>query len=300
MNATPRPPDDLTEHVAALREQGATPAEVTAWSPIVAGLAHDWPEHAITPVDTQRLLSALASQAPRRSAVRQAVRARYAQWQGSLAWLCDTALAQVNIMRLSFWAASGLVALLCIYLELASWDNNSAFLLRALAPLLAYIGISSAFRGMGLRTLEYEVACPPSPTQIALARMVVVLGYDVVLGLALSLAGWFRSLSGGPSGLAITLYWLTPLLLVTGLALTLSLRLPVSLSAGIAYGCWLAALGLLYLINENAPHTSASAILTIPIAAEIVIGLTGLALLIIAISRFSISVSRLMAPVSRA
>jgi hypothetical protein len=300
MNATPRPPDDLTDHVAALREQGATPAEVTAWSPIVVGLAHDWPEHAITPVDTQRLLSALASLAPRRSAVRQAVRARYAQWQGSLAWLCDTALAQVNILRLSFWVASGLVTLLCVYLELASRGDNSAFLLRALAPLLAYIGVSAAFRGVGLRTLEYEVACPPSPTQIALARMVVVLGYDVVLSLALSLAGWFRSLSGGPGGLEITLYWLTPLLLVTGLALALSLRLPSSLAAGVAYGCWLAALGLFYLVYENAPHARASAIFTIPIAAEIVIGLTGLALLTTAIARFSSSVSRLIAPVSRA
>ena len=63
-------------------------------------------------------------------------------------------------------------------------------LLRASGPLLAYLGTVIAFRGLGERVLELEMVCLPSPAQLALARLVIVLGYDLGLGLALGLALW--------------------------------------------------------------------------------------------------------------
>ncbi len=118
---------------------------------------------------------------------------------------------------------------------------NEELLLRASGPFLAYLGTIIAFRGAAVRALECELVCLPSPVQLALARLVIVLGYDVGLGLALSLALW----AGGASQvLALTLSWLMPLLLVAGLALLLSLRLSIQAAASVAYGSWLAVLAI--------------------------------------------------------
>jgi hypothetical protein len=285
-------PLDSREHLdAALREQDAIPAEIDAWAPVAQRLT-DWPDRRITPADTEHLLAALAPLVPQRSAVRQAVRAHYARQRGSLAWLLDTTRAQVSILRPTFWLASAAVTLLGVYLELASRNKDSALFLRALGPLLAYLGISAVFRGVGLRTVECEIACPPSPLQLTLARLVVVLGYDVALGLCLSVVGWLRAMHGGAGFLAVTVHWLMPLLLVAGLALVLSLRVPAALAAALAYGCWLGALGLYYwLFTAVAPK---GAIPTVPMSMEIALGLAGLALLTVGTLRFPTSVPRLL------
>ena len=68
--------------------------------------------------------------------------------------------------------------------------------------------------------LELELVCPPSPVQVTIARLVLVLGYDLALGLAWGLALW---VAGTPQGLA----------------LLLSLRLFVKTAAARAYGGWL-------------------------------------------------------------
>jgi hypothetical protein len=287
-------PLDTREHLAAaLREQDASPAEIDAWAPIAQRLT-DWPAHAITPADTQRLLAVLTPLLPQRSAVRHAVREHYARQRRSSTWLLDTARVQVGILRPTFWLASATVTLLGVYLELASWGSNSALFLHALGPLLAYLGISAAFRSAGLRTVECELACPPSPIQLALARIVLVLGYDVALGLCLSIVGWLRATHSGASFLAITLHWLMPLLLVAGLALVLSLRLRAAVAAGLAYSCWLAAIALYYSLFDGELHLSAGMTPAIPSGVELTLGLAGLALLTIGILRFRASVPRLL------
>src|SRR5258707_1286704 len=82
--------------------------------------------------------------------------------------------------------------------------------------------IPAVLRGVGLGAGECEIACPASPVQLTLARLAVVLGYDVALGLCLSVVGWLRAMHAGASFLAVTLHWSMPLLLVAGLALVLS------------------------------------------------------------------------------
>src|SRR5437660_1443980 len=92
------------------------------------------------------------------------------------------------------------------------------------------------------RLSEWQAPQPePADTRRLLARLVIVLGYDVGLGLVLSLLLW----AGGTGQvLALTLAWLMPLLLVAGLALLLSLRLSVQAAASLAYGSWLAVLAI--------------------------------------------------------
>src|SRR5207244_13163963 len=135
-------------------------------------------------------------------------------------WLLATARAQVSLFGLAFWLVSALVTLLGAAVVLSNVLPNQEVVLRASGPLLAYLGTIAAFRGRGARVLELELVCLPSLLQLAVARLVIVLGYDVALGLALSLVFW----AGGTGQvLELTLSWLMPLLLVAGLALLLSL-----------------------------------------------------------------------------
>ncbi len=119
--------------------------------------------------------------------------------------------------------------------------------------------------------------------QLALARLVIVLGYDVGLGLALSLALWA---GGAAQVLALTLSWLMPLLLVAGLALLLSLRLSIQAAASVAYGSWLAVLAINVTTNlQLLPLTPLS---------ESLLGGIGVALLAIALLRLQPGMHRLL------
>ena len=286
----PRNSHDADQRLAdALREQDATPAEIADWTPVIRRFAR-WPERTITPADTNRLLAALAPLTPTSapSLVRQAVRERFARRHGSLLWLLDTARIQVSVLRPSFWLLSAAVMALGVYAEFVVGDTGSVFLLRALSPLLAYLGITAMFRGVRLRMIECELGCPPSALQLTIARLVVVLGYDVGLGLCLGLALWLRGGHGVPgevSFLALTLHWLTPLLLVAGVALALSLRLPVAVAAALAYLGWLAGLVLYYTLATYSPAIGARQTPAIPMSIEIALGVAGLTLLTLSVWR---------------
>ncbi len=265
--------EDLSE---ALRELDATPAEIETWTPIVRRLMA-WPERRVTPTDQARLLFILDQAMPRHSEVRQAIRERLMR-RNRLVALLATAQAQVSVLRFTFWGLSLLIVLVGAIIELSAPNALAALWLRALAPLLAYLSVASAFRGVRLHTLEWELACPPSALQIIIARLVVVLGYDVGLGLLLSLVIWAQ---GSESFLLVTLYWLVPLLLVAGLALVLSLWFSVLSATALAYSGWLVLLfGSGYVDRLLSP------------GGELILGFAGIAMLALALWRFARQVPR--------
>jgi hypothetical protein len=273
----PERPERLAE---ALREQGATPDELEALVPVVRRLT-EWQAPQPAPADTQRLLARITPELPALSPVRQAIRAR--QQREGLSWLLATARTQISLFGPAFWLVSALLTLLGAVVVLSTALPDEERLLRASGPFLAYLGTIIAFRGTAARTLECELVCLPSPVQLALARLVIVLGYDVGLGLALSLALW----AGGSSQvLALTLSWLMPLLLVAGLALLLSLRLSIQAAASVAYGSWLALLA----INV----TWGIQILPLAPLSESLLGVIGVALLAVALLRLQPGMHRLL------
>ena len=146
------------------------------------------------------------------------------------------ARAQVSLFGLGFWLVSALVTLVGAVVVLSKVLPDQVLVLRLSGPLLAYLGTIVAFRGRGARVLELELVCLPSPLQLVIARLVIVLGYDVGLCFALALVLW---VGGIGDVLALTLSWLMPLFLVAGLALLLSLRLSVQAAASLAYVSWL-------------------------------------------------------------
>ena len=270
--------DDLRER---LRELDATPAEIAAWIPLVRRLT-EWPEGHITQASQGYLLSVLEHLMPLHSTVRQAIRERKPR---RVTGLLATARTQVSLFGLGFWLVSSLITLIgaVVVLRIINVDPDQALVLRISGPLLAFLGTIVAFRGRGARVLELELVCLPSPLQLAVARLVIVLGYDVGLDLALSLVLW-----AGGSGqvLTLTLSWFMPLLLVTGLALLLSLYLSMQVASSLAYGSWLAFLA----ISTVSPLR---ALLLTP-ALLVLLGGIGLALLAIALLRMHAGMHRLL------
>lgn len=284
MSRVPSWPLDNDEHLAqSLSEQGATPEEIEDLMPALLRLA-EWQAPQPSPADTQRLLVQLTSVLPAPSPVRQAIRAYRQSQRGSLAWLLSLARTQVSLFSLSFWLVSAFVTLLgaIVVLTIPRLEDPS-FYLRAMGPLLAYLGTVSAFRGTQLRVLEFELVCLLTPWQLALARLVIVLGYDAGLGLLLGLMLWT---GGAGSFLALTLSWLMPLLLVAGLALLLSLRLSVPVAAALAYGGWLALLALSATLQFQA--------LLLTTLSEAMLGGIGLALLTITLLRLHTNMHHLL------
>jgi hypothetical protein len=284
---TPTWPLDSADHLAdALREQGEAPEEIADLAPALLSLSA-WQAPQPTAADTERLLARLMPALPNLSPVRQAIRARRMSQRGRLAALLETARTQVSLFHPAFWLLSAAVMLAGAAAMLSSASLDQSLLLRAIGPFLAYLGTTTAFRGFNLRVLEFELACPSSPTQLALARLVIVLGYDVGLGLALSLALWAHDKT---SFLMLTLYWLMPLLLVAGLALLLSLRLPVRTAAAISYGGWLTLLAL----DSTGALVDRSLFTPLSVQVEVIISLLSLTFLVIALLRLHAAVSRLL------
>jgi len=273
-----RPLDSRERLETALREQGETPGDIALLVPVLYYLA-GWEVPAPSPADTQRLLSRLIPLLARSSPVRQALHARRRDALGHLFFFLEIARAQASILRPRFWLLSAFVTQLGMLIVFSIPNVNSAFVLRVLGPLLAYLATLSVFREMRLGMLEFELSCPPSPQQLTLARLMVVLGYDVGLGLICSLLLWS---GGGENFLVLTLHWLMPLLLVTGLALLFSLYLPITRAAGLAYSCWL-AVSLLTITGSIA----GTPLLSLTVTGEVMIGLSGLILLIVALLRLT-------------
>ena len=275
----PKPSADM------LREQELAPEELNDLLPTARRLT-EWRIPPASPADTQRLLMLLAPQVLGQSPVRQAVHARTQRRSLGLFRLLEMACTQVSLFGLAFWLVSALVTLLGAVAVLGNMGfalSTQESLLRASGPLLAYLGTVVAFRGTGQHVLEFELVCPPTPAQLTMARMVIVLGYDVVLGLALGLALWT---GGVEQTVALMLSWFMPLLLVAGLALLLSLRLSVTSAATAAYGSWLAFLALGAIAHVHA--------LPLMPVADLAAGGLGAALLIIALLRLHTSMPNLL------
>lgn len=279
----PPAPFERPENLAdALHELGVAPEELGDLLLTTHRLA-EWQMPSPSPADTQRLFARLASELPTLSPVRQAIRARQQRPGGSVSWLLALARTQVSLFGMAFWLVSALVTLVGAAAVLGNAPDNQALLLSASGPFLAYLGTVVAFRGTQRRVLECELVCLPSPVQLALARMVIVLGYDLGLGLALCLALW----AGGTTRvLALMLAWFMPLLLVAGLALLLSLHLSAQAAATVAYGGWLALLA----INAN----STLQVLPLSPLSNALLGGIGLALLTIALLRLHADIPRLL------
>lgn len=281
-------PIDTFEHLAeALREQGESPEQAREMARVFLSL-QEWQVPLPSPVEKARLVNRLMAFVPVVSPVRRALRKRHSDPWSEFSLLLKLMSAQVSLLRPAFWLTSAVIVLLGGLFLLNQANLSRSFVLQMVAPLLSYLGAATVFRGIGLNLLEIELACLPSPRQLTFARLVIVLGYDIGLGLILSLALWTQ---GGGGLLMLTLHWLAPLLLVFGLTLFLSLRMQINQAAAISYIGWLALL----LFSTVWKQSSVTLIVTdtFTALAEVALSLVGLLLLSAALSSIPTAVSGL-------
>jgi hypothetical protein len=257
-------PSKPSEHLAAqLLEQGERP-EIMDELVRVLRILDDWHAPSPTLSDSARLVNRLMALSPSDPGVRTGAARPWSE----LKLLLRVIRAQMSLLRPAFWMVSLVIVLLGCAFVLSETRISHALALQIMGPLLCYLGAATVFRGLGLHTVELELACPPSARQLIVARLALVLSYDLVLGLLASLL----LSTGDPEGLlSLTLHWVTPLLLIFGVTLLLSLRLPVHQAAGVTYAGWLAFL-LLSLASAGSIQE-----------AEEVLGLVGAALLLVAV-----------------
>lgn len=185
-----------------------------------------------TPEETEALVARVLA-LPRPGAFRRVLereRGGAVPFGGTLRAVLQVTLAQAGFFRPWCWLASAVtVAGGLVFLRLSG--SSATVLLGALVPAITALGVAYAFRAADSGAWEIELACPISPTQLALGRLVVVVAYDIALGLAASLVVWW----GTPPLLlsALILSWLVPLLLTASFTLYLCLCLPVG---GVAAG----------------------------------------------------------------
>ncbi len=225
---------ELARWEDSLRELGETEGEVASTVPILLSIAAQsvpLPARGETEVLLANLQEALES------TTTQTVRAPgiISILASELKAVLSVARAQLIVFPAAFWVASGIVMLGGVFLVGMGLDPSRSLVFYLVGPLLAYLGMRSAFQGTSLGVLELELACPTNPRQLTVARLVVMLGYQVLSGLLLSAPLW---LTGGQAILSLTSTWLAPLLLASGLTLVLSLRVPMPRAAAIVYAAW--------------------------------------------------------------
>jgi hypothetical protein len=215
----------------ALAEQGLAADEAADLLPDVERLVA-WTPSPPRPEETRRLLASLSPHLPQ---ARPAARRRP---RDELERLVGLALTQATVLRVGFWTGSAAVMLVGVVLLLAAPNLSRSLVLLLAGPLLAYLGTAAGFRGESLRVLEVEFACPVTPRQLTIARLLVIVGYQAGVGMALT--GLLAGAGGGP-WLTVTLLWLAPLLVATGATLLASLRAGVARGGALVYGVWILA-----------------------------------------------------------
>jgi hypothetical protein len=196
-------------------------AELAFWQEVASAVAA---EDGLLPAPTPGLVDQALACAPRKRA-NPFVRA----------WALLA--AQVPLVRREIWSASALVMALGCLVAILQGGSASASVIQAVAPVVAAAGLAMLYGPDSDPGLELALATPTSPRQVLLARLVVVFGYDLVLGLAASMG----VLAVVPASLLghLILGWLAPMAFLSTLALVLSMVIGTGNAITVALMLWL-------------------------------------------------------------
>ncbi len=204
----------------------------------------------VGPEETDQLLRRIQTHASARGVRAGIIRAeRDRPLQGLMSFLAMVA-SQVQVIRPEFWALSLTIATLGLLVLSRGLQASLALALWLVGPLLALLAVHVAFAGPAGRMIEIELACPPSPTRLVVARLVVVLGYEIAVMLLVSVG--LAGLGGGEPFFTVLTHWLAPMFLVAGLELILGTRLLWLKSGGLAYLIWVGMVLFLANVPEQA------------------------------------------------
>ena len=142
--------------------------------------------------------------------------------------------AQAPLVQRELWPASA--AVIAIGLVLGIIMRNTG-VIRVLAPLVAAASLAVLYGPEHDPAMELALATPTSPWKVLLARLTLVFGYNLALGLTASL-GLLAILPADLLG-ELILGWLGPMTFLSAIALVLSLWVGTGNAVTVAYMIWL-------------------------------------------------------------
>jgi len=173
--------------------------------------------------------------------------------QNSLPEIIQLVGSQAVLMSRWFIALTITFLVMGIMLISAFQNDWPKFLVTA-SPLLGLLTFFYEYRAQLYKVEEMEAVCRYSPAQVAAARILVVLGYNVLLCTAATL---LVESSYKFTIWKLILNWLAPLLLILGIALFASLKSGIKGGCATAGAVWIAQItlmdgcSLLYFVLPN-------------------------------------------------
>jgi hypothetical protein len=161
---------------------------------------------------------------------------------GSLFSVFRLVRPQMNILSWQFMAITSLIIFAGILLTKS--DANSLIFLTNGAPILGLLTLFYEHRAALYGTNELEASCPYTPAQLAGARIIVTVGYTIIVCLSATgmIALSFSDMLANEKMLLwkMTLAWLAPMVFFLGVALAISLRFGIISGCGSAFVMWVA------------------------------------------------------------
>jgi len=227
----------ITNLLDKLRQDADSPKEADELLPVVQRLVA-WQAPVPTRCNTARLIAALGQVLSREPEARfhnppSTIRNPKFLWQ--------LMRAQLGVVHREIWWASALVMGLGVLVTLASdasapLDATLPFAL--VAPIVTAVGMAFLYGPTADPAIEIELAAPVSSRMILLARLALVFGFDLGLGLAGSAALSF--LHSNISFWPLVSAWLAPMTFLSMLALLLTvLTLDSGLGMLVSLGLWI-------------------------------------------------------------
>lgn len=161
---------------------------------------------------------------------------------------------QMSILTWRFMVTTSLIIFAGVFFT--KGDTSSLIFLTNGAPILGMLTLFYENRAELYGTNELEASCPYTPAQLAGARIIVTLGYTVIVCLIATgmIAFSFSDiLTNGKILLWKTiLAWLAPMVFFLGVSLAVSLRLGISYGCGSAFIIW--AMQIIFEQNNFGNH----------------------------------------------
>ncbi len=242
-------PDDKLR--AMLREDTESPEEADSLLATVKQIRR-WQAPEASPQASAELLKLLAAEMP---AAKKSWRLRLFE-----NWPLLIIRSQMRVVRSEIWLASALVMVLGTVVTLTTHSTSGGTIpLAILAPLVAAVGVAMLYDSDTEPMLELEDTTPVSIRLLLLARLTLVFGFDLLLGLAGSIV--LAALNTEISLWPLVMSWLAPMAFLSGLAFLLSVVFIDSMAGALlSLGLW----GLHIMMRSAEPINTIILALSLP------------------------------------
>jgi hypothetical protein len=199
--------------------------------------------------------------------------------------LLKTASREIGFMSSTYWLISFTLFIIGVYFV---WMNGGSIINSKnpyisgvlLAPIPFILGIIEIFRGREEGVIELELSCKISIGEIMFSRLIIICIYNILLNTMLSIIlVYFNS---GILLLRITLMWLAPFTVISGIGLILVSKLRGSYVAAIFTGVWMVF--IMVILNQKQIMDK---LIGINITVYVVLTIVGIILMIMQIRSYS-------------